>query len=86
MLVFSSLGDRPEPSKMSGGDLDGDLYAIIMDPELLPPPKHKGGYRNSEPMGYEAPQGKPVTVKGAHVTPKVLIAPVDSCGGGRVIL
>lgn len=35
-IVFSQHGDRDLPSKLSGGDLDGDLYNIIYDDKLLP--------------------------------------------------
>lgn len=35
-VVFSSQGDRDLPSKLSGGDLDGDLYNIIHDASLYP--------------------------------------------------
>ncbi|KAL9104861.1 MAG: hypothetical protein Q9163_000247 [Psora crenata] len=42
VVVFSSKGDRDLPSKLSGGDLDGDLYNIIWDksiyPKFLSPP------------------------------------------------
>jgi RNA dependent RNA polymerase len=34
-LVFSQKGDRPEPSKMSGSDLDGDQYAVTWDNRLF---------------------------------------------------
>ncbi|QMW36037.1 hypothetical protein G4B84_011566 [Aspergillus flavus NRRL3357] len=33
-IVFSQKGSRDLPSKLSGGDLDGDLYHVIWDPEL----------------------------------------------------
>ena len=36
MVVFSSHGDRDLPSKLSGGDLDGDLYNVIYDDSLYP--------------------------------------------------
>ncbi|KAL9027908.1 MAG: hypothetical protein Q9196_003644 [Gyalolechia fulgens] len=35
-VVFSSKGDRDLPSQLSGGDLDGDLYNIIYDDDLMP--------------------------------------------------
>ena len=35
-VVFSSKGERDLPSKLSGGDLDGDLYNIIFDRDLFP--------------------------------------------------
>ncbi|KAE8408721.1 RNA dependent RNA polymerase-domain-containing protein [Aspergillus pseudonomiae] len=33
-IVFSQKGSRDLPSKLSGGDLDGDLYHVIWDPDL----------------------------------------------------
>ena len=36
VVVFSSEGQRDLPSKLSGGDLDGDLYNIIYDVNLFP--------------------------------------------------
>ncbi|KAL2863858.1 RNA dependent RNA polymerase [Aspergillus lucknowensis] len=35
-IVFSQKGRRDLPSQLSGGDLDGDLYNIIWDPEARP--------------------------------------------------
>ncbi|KAL5342500.1 RNA dependent RNA polymerase-domain-containing protein [Aspergillus crustosus] len=35
-IVFSQKGARDLPSQLSGGDLDGDLYNIIWDPEATP--------------------------------------------------
>lgn len=35
-IVFSAKGDRDLPSKLSGGDLDGDIYNIIWDPAARP--------------------------------------------------
>jgi RNA dependent RNA polymerase len=41
-IVFSQQGERSLPSMLSGGDLDGDTYAVIYDahlcPEFLVPP------------------------------------------------
>ncbi|KAL4733170.1 RNA dependent RNA polymerase-domain-containing protein [Aspergillus similis] len=35
-IVFSQKGARDLPSQLSGGDLDGDLYNIIWDPDAAP--------------------------------------------------
>lgn len=48
VIVFSSQGDRPQPNKMSGGDLDGDIYFIIYDQEMVSP------LREVDPMSFEA--------------------------------
>ncbi|PWN43312.1 RdRP-domain-containing protein [Ceraceosorus guamensis] len=34
-IVFSTKGKRDLPSKLSGGDLDGDLFNVIQHPSLL---------------------------------------------------
>ena len=39
-IVFSQDGVRDLPSKLSGGDLDGDLYNILYDPRLIPKQTH----------------------------------------------
>ncbi|KAI1106006.1 RdRP-domain-containing protein [Jackrogersella minutella] len=36
VVVFPSVGDRDIPSMCSGGDLDGDDYFVVWDPELIP--------------------------------------------------
>jgi len=35
VVVFSSKGNRPQCNMMSGGDLDGDVYFVTWDKELL---------------------------------------------------
>lgn len=35
-IIFSQRGERDLPSKLSGGDLDGDLFHIIWDERLIP--------------------------------------------------
>lgn len=35
-IAFSQFGERDLPSKLSGGDLDGDLYNIIWDQDAIP--------------------------------------------------
>ncbi|MEW5307231.1 MAG: hypothetical protein WDW36_009639 [Sanguina aurantia] len=45
-LVFSRKGSRPLPNMLSGSDLDGDQYAVIWDPSLIPEKP------NQTPMDY----------------------------------
>jgi RNA dependent RNA polymerase len=35
-ICFSQKGPRDLPSQLSGGDLDGDLYQILLDPKARP--------------------------------------------------
>ncbi|CAG8486874.1 30761_t:CDS:2 [Gigaspora margarita] len=58
VVVFPATGYRDIPSQLSGGDLDGDDFTIIHDPNLIPK------ITNVEPMDYNAPQ--PILVD--HVT------------------
>ncbi|XP_073054635.1 RNA-dependent RNA polymerase 6 [Primulina eburnea] len=46
-LVFPQLGDRPHTDEASGSDLDGDLYFVGWDKNLIPPSK-----RSSPAMEY----------------------------------
>jgi hypothetical protein len=59
-VVLPSTGDRDIASMCSGGDLDGDDYLVIWDPDLLPEEW------NHAPMDYTAPppviSDSPVTV------------------------
>jgi hypothetical protein len=36
VIVFSQFGDRPLPSQLGGGDLDGDKFVVVWDPTLFP--------------------------------------------------
>lgn len=53
-IVFSSQGSRDLPSKLSGGDLDGDLYNVIWDPDAIPS-------RHFEPAEYPRIPPEPLT-------------------------
>ncbi|XP_030957423.1 RNA-dependent RNA polymerase 1-like [Quercus lobata] len=48
-VVFPQKGFRPHPNECSGCDLDGDIYFVCWDPELLPP-------RQIQPMDYSPAQ------------------------------
>ncbi|KAI5922317.1 RNA dependent RNA polymerase-domain-containing protein [Camillea tinctor] len=52
VVVFPATGDRDIPSMCSGGDLDGDDFFVIWDPELIPP-EH-----NYPPMVHTPPSPK----------------------------
>lgn len=56
VIVFPNHGPRPEPCKMSGGDLDGDIYFIIWEPSFLPAVQ-------AEELDYTPPKN-PVEVPG----------------------
>jgi RNA-dependent RNA polymerase len=55
-LVFPTFGPRPRTDECSGSDLDGDLYFVTWDEELIPP-KSK---RNQTPMDYQGITPKPI--------------------------
>ncbi|KAJ9167744.1 hypothetical protein P3X46_019346 [Hevea brasiliensis] len=52
-LVFPRKGDRPHTNEASGSDLDGDLYFVTWDENLIPPSK-----KSWTPMQYDAAEAK----------------------------
>lgn len=36
VVIFPSKGDRPMPSQLAGGDLDGDIFNLLVDRSLHP--------------------------------------------------
>lgn len=52
-LVFPQKGDRPHTNEASGSDLDGDLYFVTWDQNLVPPSK-----RSWNPMEYAPAEAK----------------------------
>lgn len=52
MVVFPQTGDRDIPGMCSGGDLDGDDFLVIWDPDMIPPEW------NHAPMDYTPPAPK----------------------------
>ncbi|KAJ0561145.1 putative RNA-directed RNA polymerase [Helianthus annuus] len=55
-LIFPQKGDRPHTDEASGSDLDGDLYFVTWDENLIPPSK-----RSWPPMEYTAAEAKELT-------------------------
>ncbi|KAK9057194.1 hypothetical protein SSX86_024561 [Deinandra increscens subsp. villosa] len=47
-VVFPQKGKRPHPNECSGNDLDGDIYFVCWDPDLIPS-------QQFEPMDYTPP-------------------------------
>ncbi|EXB88201.1 RNA-dependent RNA polymerase 6 [Morus notabilis] len=64
-LVFPQKGDRPHANEASGSDLDGDLYFVTWDENLIPPSK-----KSWNPMQYDP--AKPRTLP-RDVTQKDII-------------
>ena len=54
VVVFPRVGNRPLPSMLSGGDLDGDIFSVIWDERLI--------YVNATkpPMNYEPTKEEPL--------------------------
>ncbi|XP_038721190.1 RNA-dependent RNA polymerase 1-like [Tripterygium wilfordii] len=48
-VVFPQKGSRPHPNECSGSDLDGDIYFVCWDRELIPPHQIPPMDYNSEP-------------------------------------
>ncbi|CAN0877583.1 RNA-dependent RNA polymerase 6 [Linum grandiflorum] len=52
-LVFPQNGERPHSNEASGSDLDGDLYFVTWDEDLIPPSR-----RSWPPMQYDPVEAK----------------------------
>ncbi|KAH9666212.1 RNA-dependent RNA polymerase 6 [Citrus sinensis] len=60
-LVFPQKGDRPHTNEASGSDLDGDLYYVTWDENLIPPSK-----KSCPPMECTPAEAKPLTCHVNH--------------------
>ncbi|KAK3121279.1 hypothetical protein QOZ80_8BG0650010 [Eleusine coracana subsp. coracana] len=52
-LVLPKKGERPHANEASGSDLDGDVYFVTWDENLIPP-----GKRSCDPMDYSPAEAK----------------------------
>ncbi|KAL3746581.1 hypothetical protein ACJRO7_015528 [Eucalyptus globulus] len=64
-LVFPQNGERPHANEASGSDLDGDLYFVTGEENLVPPSK-----KSWTPMQYESGEEKKLP---RDVTQKVIV-------------
>ena len=54
VVVFPQVGERPLPSMLSGGDLDGDIFCVIWDRRLITADATKSA------LNYESVKEKPL--------------------------
>jgi RNA-dependent RNA polymerase len=67
-LVFPKKGERPHPNEASGSDLDGDVYFVTWDKNLVPPRK-----KSWPPMDYSPVKAKQLQRKvRQHVSSTIL--------------
>lgn len=67
-LVFPKKGERPHANEASGSDLDGDLYFVTWDENLIPP-----GKKSWNPMDYSPAEAKQLPrAVSQHVSPTIL--------------
>ena len=83
VIIFSTQGQRPDPDKMSGGDLDGDLYLVIWDERILKFWRQIGGEEIQE---YDGPSGSTKTgkqdedwIRYIAVWENSMLAQIDAC-------
>ncbi|KAJ3342074.1 hypothetical protein HDU83_006225 [Entophlyctis luteolus] len=58
VIVFSQFGDRDLPSKLGGGDLDGDMFSIVSDRTFFPTMENfreAAAYEAARPRSNEKP-------------------------------
>ncbi|KAI9363431.1 RNA dependent RNA polymerase-domain-containing protein [Zopfochytrium polystomum] len=77
IVVFSSLGDRPAPDMSSGGDLDGDDFLLIWDPDIV------AGLKDHEPFDYRPQRLEPLI---RNIASKLGIQTRSAGGGSKTNL
>lgn len=55
-VVFPCKGNKSLPSMLAGGDLDGDIYCLVMDERLFPKRQYPSGdYKPPEHVRLDRP-------------------------------